>query len=486
VEPPAVTAQTEAEAQAAAKLHRVLGVWNLALLAVAAIVSLRLMPNAVADSGPAALGLWVLGLVTFFVPSGLAVLELSSRHPGEGGLYLWARAAFGDMHGFLAGWIYVTSNLTYYPSLLLSGAGALLFIGGAEWTRLAGDPAYNIAFCVAAMVFATWLNIIGLQRARWLTDLAGHATWAVAALLVTAGIVAWTTAGSATEIAPRNVIPDLTEWANFTAFSGIALAYIGLELGPIMGGEIRDPKRTIRRSVVLAGLMVAFIYIAGTAALLVALPADAVDRINGIPQALAVMGKTLGVPGLGAIAAILFALGAVGGMSAWLGGTSRLPFVFGIDRFLPPALGKVHPTYGSPHVSLLAQGIVATVVLVIAAAGETMEVAYSLLLNMAIMMGLAPILYIFAALPVLRWKARGKNDGVWLVPGGLFGCVVVGAVGFVVTLAGIVIAMIPPEGANPVWFFVKAVGGSILIVGVGLIFFLRGRRELAATSAVGS
>ena len=49
----------------------------------------------------------------------------------------------------------------------------------------------------------------------------------------------------------------------------------------------------------------------------------------------------------------------------------------------------------------------------------------------------------------------------------------------------VVVAMIPPEGTHQVWFFVKAVGGSILIIGVGLFFFLRGRRAAAATSAAG-
>jgi amino acid transporter len=461
----------------------VLGPWALALFTVSAIVGLRLMPDAVADSGTATIGLWVLGLLTFFVPSGLAVLELSSRIPGEGGLYLWARAAFGDMHGFIAGWVYVTSNLTYYPSLLLAGAGALLFIGGGEWGSFANDPAYNVTFCVICMLFATWINVTGLERAKWLTDLAGLATWAVAVLLVAAGVVAWTTAGSATEITAQNVIPDLFVWANLTAFSTIALAYIGLELGPIMGAEIKDPKRTIPRAVVLAGIIVAFIYIAGTTAMLVALPAGSIDPVNGIPQALTKMGETLGVQGLGSVTAVLFTLSAVGGLSAWLGGTSRLFFVFGIDRYLPKAFGKVHPRYGSPHVAVLAQSIVATGILVLAAAGETMQVVFQLLLNMAIMMGLAPILYIFAALPVLRWKARGKNDGVWLIPGGLFGCIVVGGVGFAVTLLGLVVAMIPPEGTDQVWFFTKAVGGSMLIVGIGLFFFLRGRRAIARAAA---
>lgn len=475
-------AQQSEAVTATAKLHRVLGTWDLALMAVAAIVSLRLISVTSAESGPASLGLWVLGLVAFFIPAALAITELSSRIPGEGGFYLWARAAFGDLNGFIAGWAYVTSNLAYFPSLLLSGAASLLYIGGAEWAGLDADPVYSLGFTLTGLWLATWLNIIGLERAKWLTDFAGIATWLVAVMLLAAGIVAWNIAGAATVITPQNVIPDLSAWTNWVAFSGVALAYVGLELGPLMGGEIKDPRRTIARAVLLAGVIIAVIYVVGTAAMLVAVPASKIDTINGIPQALTAMGEALNIPGLGSLTAALISLSAIGGLSAWLAGTARLPFVFGIDRYLPAALGRVHPRYGTPHVALLTQSILATVVLVLAVSGETVKEAFSLLLNMTIILSLAPLLYIFASLPVLRWKARGNNEGVYLVPGGLFGCIVVGALGFATTLLAIVVAMIPPADADPFWYIVKAIGGCIVFQAVGLAFFLNGRRKLNAAA----
>ena len=83
-------------------LARVLGTRDLVLLNIAAIVGLRWLTTA-AKIGPSSLILWALGLILFFVPVALAVLELSSRLPGEGGLYLWTKAAFGNRHGFIAG-----------------------------------------------------------------------------------------------------------------------------------------------------------------------------------------------------------------------------------------------------------------------------------------------------------------------------------------------------------------------------------------------
>src|SRR5499427_10880578 len=80
-------------------LRRTLGTLDLVLMSVAAIISFRWLSIA-AQIGPASLTLWVLGMLTFFVPSALTVLELSSRLPGEGGIYTWCRAAFGDLHAF--------------------------------------------------------------------------------------------------------------------------------------------------------------------------------------------------------------------------------------------------------------------------------------------------------------------------------------------------------------------------------------------------
>ena len=111
--------------QGTVRLHRVLGLRDLVLLNLAAVVGLRWLSTA-AQIGPASLVLWILGLLLFFIPLGMSVLELSSRIPGEGGLYLWAKAAFGDAHGFIAGWIYWVSNLVFFPSMLLFGAGLVL------------------------------------------------------------------------------------------------------------------------------------------------------------------------------------------------------------------------------------------------------------------------------------------------------------------------------------------------------------------------
>jgi glutamate:GABA antiporter len=96
---------------------------------------------------------------------------------------------------------------------------------------------------IAAIVGLRWL-----ERAKWLENLGGMATWLIGALVLCGGALAWYKFGAATPISVSAVVPNLKSSATLASFSTIALAFVGLELGPIMGGEIKDPGRSIGRA----------------------------------------------------------------------------------------------------------------------------------------------------------------------------------------------------------------------------------------------
>ena len=117
-----------------AHLKRVLGRWDLVLLFVVAIVNLNVVPS-ISASGGMTVWLWLISLVFFFWPQGIAVVELSHRYPGEGGVYLWTKKIFGDFHGFLSGWCYWTNNIFYVPTVVLIFLGIAVFAAGPERRR---------------------------------------------------------------------------------------------------------------------------------------------------------------------------------------------------------------------------------------------------------------------------------------------------------------------------------------------------------------
>src|SRR5881275_2085076 len=123
------------------QLRRVLGFRDLLLFYIVTSFSLRWIATAAA-AGPSALVIWVIAALGLFVPLVFTVLELSSRYPEEGGIYMWSKRAFGPFSGFMTGWTYWATNLPYFPSLLYFTAGSALFIGGPSWQAWSSNSVY--------------------------------------------------------------------------------------------------------------------------------------------------------------------------------------------------------------------------------------------------------------------------------------------------------------------------------------------------------
>ena len=94
----------------APRLRRVLSFRDLFLYYSVTGFSLRWIATGAA-AGPSGLVIWVIAALGFFVPLVFTVLELSSRYPEEGGVYVWSKRAFGPFAAFITGWTYWGSNL---------------------------------------------------------------------------------------------------------------------------------------------------------------------------------------------------------------------------------------------------------------------------------------------------------------------------------------------------------------------------------------
>src|SRR5438067_2655238 len=125
------------------QLRRALTFRDLVLFYVVATWSMRWIATAAA-AGPSSLVAWVIAAAFLFVPLVFTVLELSSRYPDEGGMYVWSKRAFGPFAGFLTGWMYWVTNLPYFPGLLYFIAANALFMGGPDAQKLSTNSAYFI------------------------------------------------------------------------------------------------------------------------------------------------------------------------------------------------------------------------------------------------------------------------------------------------------------------------------------------------------
>jgi amino acid transporter len=450
------------------ELRRVLGFRDLVFFYTLTCFSLRNVATA-AEAGPSSLAVWVLAALGLFVPLVASVLDLSSRYPEEGGLYVWTRRAFGDLPGFLAGFLYWASNLPFFPALLYFTAANALFLGGEGGAALQENRGFFIAFSLLGIALATAVNARGLKYGTWLHNTAAVATWVTMALLVACGV--WTVfhGGSATAFTPATLSPSAgLKGALF--FATIAFAFGGIETASFLGDEIRDPRRSLPRALLVSGVLITVLYLAGTASLLAALPQGETTALTGITKAIATVSARAGLPGAGLIAALLVTWAGVGATGAWLATASRLPFVGGLDHFLPPAFGKVHPRWGTPVFALLTQSLLSAAFVVLSQAGTGVRGAYDALLAMSVISYFIPFLFLFAS--TIRLSKEPAPEGAVRLPGGRAAAVALAVLGFVTTTAGLALAFVPPDDEkNKGLAVVKIAGLTLLLVAGALVAY---------------
>ena len=455
-------------------LRRVLTFRDLFLFYMVTSFSLRWIATAAA-AGPSALVIWAIAALGLYVPLVFTVLELSSRYPEEGGLYVWSKRAFGPFSAFMTGWTYWGANLPYFPGLLYFAAANALFVGGASWQALADNHTYFVVVAMIGLTVAVTMNVVGLGVGKWLNNLGAVAGWIPAFVLIALGAIAWTRYGSATPITAHSLAPS-TSLKDVIFWSTIAFAFGGVESGSTMGEEIHDARRTVPRAVLAAGVVVTVLYIVTTLSVLLAIPKEQVSGLQGMMQAIQAICARASMAWLVPIVAALVTLNALGGVGGWFAATARLPFVAGIDRFLPEAFGRLHPKWRTPYVALLVQAAIAGLFVFLGQTRTSVRGAYEALVSMGIIAYFIPFLYMFAAMIVVQREPAGP--GVIRVPGGRPVATGLAAIGFAVTAVSIVLSCVPADDEpDKTLFVVKVVGASLALVAIGAAVYWMGRRK---------
>lgn len=456
---------------------RVLGLWDVVLITIVAVTSLRWIARG-ARAGAPAIVLWVLAWLAFFVPLAAAVAMLAKRHPEQGGIYAWVRRSFGPLGTAICGWCLWVNNLFYFPSLLLFGAANAAIVVAIVAPGLGDSRLFSAAFVVGCIWFTVAVNIRGFGGGRWLQSIGLAGTWIPAALVMAGGAAAIALFGSATSFTPAEMVPRADVLGVVGLWSAFCFAFSGLEITAFAGQEVKHPERTLPLGIALAGAVVTAIYVVGTVSVLAAVPADALAERSGLADAVDAVAGRLGLPALGTLTALLLAAAAIACTSAWMGGTARIAYAGGIDGRWPRVLARLHPRYGTPHVALAVQGVVATLIfassLFLTLAGErtTVQEAYDILVNLTILVYFLPYLFLFAALIRLEGPAvRGsvsRRIGLWLVAG----------TGFGATAVSMALVFVPPAGTANVLNYeanlILQMGG---VMGVGLGLYAWNRRS---------
>lgn len=457
----------EADVQAhGVSLRRELGLLDLVLAQILLVIIPDFFGTAV-KAGPSHVVLWLSAMLLFFIPLALIVAHLNRLMPLEGGLYEWARLAFGDQIGFLVAWnlwlfimLYVAVIGLVTTTFLAYAVPSLGWMADNKWAVLAAS-----VVLIAAQVL---LASIGFGVGKWFNNAGSIAVLITVAVLVGLPIVnVWR--GTLESFHPlRLIAPPLTVFS-LSVFSKMTFgALSGFEYVAIFAGESRNPVRNIQRSILITAPVIALIYIFTTSAILAYVSPDAVDVIGPIPQAL-----RRGFGDFGAVivpvAIFLLLVNYLSTFSLYFSGSARLPMAAGWDNMLPAWFSRLHSRYKTPVNSILFLGGATLAASIAALIGVGEQEAYELLLTWGFTFYGLAYLALFA-IPIFAPKTSGIRPGI--------GLRVAAASGLIVTVLFVLLSVFPiirvENEAAYSWKIAAGVIGANL---VGWMIYRAGQRK---------
>jgi amino acid transporter len=456
------------------ELRQELGTFDLALAQVAYMITLEFF-GAATKAGPSHAVLWLAGIALFFVPLAIVVIYLNDRMPLEGGLYEWARLGFNDGIGFLVAW-----NLWLYIVLLVGEYGFVLityvaFAIGQQAQWMAASKGIIFASSVLLVAALVVISALGLRIGKWVINGGGLMTiFCLSLLIVLAAVRHWIPGDTAPKALPL-VVPPLS-LSSLSVFSKMTFgALCGFEFVAILAGECRNPVRTIGRSVLISAPIIAAFYIFGTSAILAFVPADQIDLIGPVPQALTMALRSYGAAAkiLAPIAVLLLFTNVFCTGCLTFGASARLPMVAGWEGIVPTWFTTLHPKYKTPINSVFFAAIATLIACVIALVGVNQEEAFSLIQIWGFTLYGLVYLAMFA-IPVLSGKLGTRAS---------LGVKVAAVSGFVVTLLFVVLSVFPViDVSNPASYAWKTIAVVAGVNGVGVVLYLRARRRVPSTA----
>ncbi len=434
VEPRALSAAVTALESPSASLRKELGFFDLVLASILLVVIPDFFGTAV-KSGPAHVLLWLIAIALFFIPQALVVAHLNRCMPIEGGLYEWARHAFGDAIGFLVAWNMWLYIVLYVASIGLVATTYGAYALGLDAEAMAANKWLVLGVSVAMIGGLMLLAHLGLRVGKWVTN-AGSALTILIIVFLSALPFLHVGRSALHEYHPlRIVAPPLTLFS-FSVFSKMTFgALCGFEYAAIFAGESRNPAKHLSRAILIAAPIIALLYIFGTSAILAYVSPDQIDVIGPVPQALRV--AVAGSPLAGVIvpfAIVLLMSNYLSSFSLGFAANTRLPMCAGWDHLLPKWFTRLHPKYRTPVNSILFLGGITLAASMVVLIGVGQQEAFELLQIWGFTFYAIAYLALFA-IPLLATRTSAFRSTPWLR--------VLALSGLLLTLLFVLLSMFP-------------------------------------------
>lgn len=441
--------------------------WELVLYATALNFGIRWLATAAAI-GPASLPIWILAAIGFLAPLAIATAELAGRFEGEGAVYAWSRDTMGPFAGFVCGWIYWVCNLPFFSGILFYFIEMISYI--SPDLRAALEPApVRLAITTFVAIAIAGANLIGMAAGKWLPVFGAVASLTLLAVLLIAGWMLGLRDGPATNFATADYTPPF-DANGAILWATMVFGFAGAEAVALLRNDIAGGMPRLVRAIAMIGVFLVVAYVAGTFAMLSIVSPEQATRLSGLPEALQLGLSRMGAGAIAPFAMILLALVMLGSYAAWFGAAARIPYAAGLDSVLPRAFAVRDPKTGAPVASIILQTVCVVALIWLSQSGENVRAAYDFLISMSTLSYTLPFLFLFAAYLIAQRKPA--PTGAWVAPGGKSGAMVIGVVGFLVTLSAVLCSLVPsPDAADPIGTTVKLLWASAVLILSGVVLY---------------
>ena len=447
---------------------------------------------------------WLIFLGIFFLlPYALAISELGSAFPQEGGPYVWTRLAFGRPLAAVNSVIYWISN----PIWVGGSLTIVTFAAIEEFFGNIGGP-WKYVYAVVFIWFTIATAIVSLQYGKWVPTAGAWARGVLIAFFAITVIV-YAVQHGVHGFGGHAFVPT---YALFIAVVPVLIFnYAGMEVPSAAGEEMTNPQRDVPRAVISSGTATMLAYAIPILLILIVLPVSQVSGLSGFLDAIkavfTVYGGHVAADGtatltgaglvLGRIVAVIFIFALASAGTTWIMGADRAEAIASADGGGPAILGRFSSRFGTPAVMNVCSGIVATVLMIAAfeITGANSSRYFEAVLGLTISTTTISYLFIFPALIKLRYS-RPDVPRPYRVPGGTAGAWICTILPTFWALVATVFLLWPGLGVN--WF---GAGGNpndslaalsfsgqrlqyeltqfvplAIIVVVGLVFYVLGGR----------
>jgi len=460
---------------------KILGVFALAMINVAAVLSIRNFPS-MAEYGWSSIGWYIIGTILFLIPISLAGAELATGWPEGGGVYTWVKAAFGEKGGFTALFCEWSNNLVWFPTVLSFIASTLAF---ALTPALANSPFYMFSVMMIAFWGTTAIAYFGPEVSTKFGNVGVILGSIIPAILIIIFGIWWTVSGAALVLPPFSfdaMVPAIS-LATLPFFSTIILLFAGMEMAGFHALETKNPQKDYPVAMAFSAIIIFFCTVFATLAIAFVIPASKLNLASGVMQAIQYFFDATGLVWLVGPMAVLITIGGVVSLAAWLIGPAKGLGIVAEEGNMPPVFDQTNK-YGAPVAILVTQALIGSFISLLYVFLPSVNQAYWILSAMTTELLCIVYFFVFAALIKLRYT-QPDTPRPFKIPGGMAGVWLVGGLGLFGVIFAFVVGLMPPAFFSSIPVYVGAVLLGTFLLAVPPMIFLKFRKpEWCKTGAM--